>query len=162
LTTIRGEREEDLDAIADLIARAFAGMPFSDGTEVGLPAALRADGAVTVGLVAEREGRVVGQATFSPVTIDGRASAWHGLGPVAVEPDLQGQGIGTALIEDGLKRLKELGSAGCVVTGSSYYRRFGFFNSERMRIEGYPPTDFMVLPFAEEADGLVAFHPAFD
>lgn len=161
MLTIREERDADFEAIADVIARAFAPMPFSDGTEAELPAALRAEGAVTVGLVAELDGRVVGQVMFSPVTIDGRPSAWHGLGPVAVDPDLQGQGIGTAMIEEGLKRLPALRSGGCVLTGSSYYRRFGFYNSERMWIVGYPPADFMILPFGEEADGVVAFHPAF-
>jgi putative acetyltransferase len=80
----------------------------------------------------------------------------------SVAPDLQGQGIGTALIEDGLARLRALGSAGCVLTGSGYYQRFGFRNSERMRVEGYPATDFLVLPFGEVAEGVVAFHPVFE
>ena len=98
---------------------------------------------------------------ISPVTIDERPSDWHALGPVAVAPGRQGEGIGEALVSEGLKRLRALGSAGCVLVGSEYYRRFGFDNSTAMWVEGYPAHDFLVLPFGEEAEGVVAFHPAF-
>ncbi len=158
---VRAEGPADHAAVAALIDEAFSPMAFASGGEAAIVAALRRAGGVTLGLVAEDAGQVVGQATFSPVTIDGRDSSWHALGPIAVAPERQGQGIGTALIADGLARLRALGSAGCVLTGSGYYRRFGFRNSERMRVEGYPPEHFLVLPFASEADGIVAFHPAF-
>jgi len=158
---VRDEGPADFAAIGALIERAFAGKPYASGTEAAIVVALREAGAVTVGLVTEADGRVVGQVTFSPVTIDGMPSRWHALGPVAVEPGRQGQGIGGALIEAGLGRLRAMGSAGCVLTGSGYDRRFGFRNSTRMRVEGYPAGDFFVLPFGDEAEGAVAFHPAF-
>ena len=158
---IRPERQADHHAIGALIDVAFAPMPFASGTESTIVSALRLAGAVSVGLVAEDDGEIVGQATFSPVTIDGVASKWHALGPIAVSPERQGQGIGGQLITHGLTELRAMGAAGCVLTGSGYYRRFGFGNSTRMRVEGYPPEHFLVLPFGDEADGVVAFHPAF-
>ena len=158
---IRDERAADFAAVGALIDAAFAPMDFASGTEAAIVVALREAGAVTVGLVAEEAGEIVGQATFSPVTVDGVASGWHALGPIAVAPGRQGQGIGGALIEAGLRRLRAMGSAGCVLTGSAYYRRYGFANSTRMWVEGYPPEDFLVLAFGDEAEGAVAFHPAF-
>lgn len=158
---IRAEGLADYAAVAALIEVAFAPMAFASGTEAAIVAALREVNAVTVGLVAEDGGRIVGQATFSPVTMDGRESNWHALGPIAVLPERQGQGIGGLLIERGLSELRALGSAGCVLTGSGYYRRFGFRSAERMRVAGYPPEHFLVLPFSEEEAGVVAFHPAF-
>lgn len=158
---IRAERRADFELVETVIEDAFAPMPFSSGTEAQIVTALREAEAVTVGLVADDDGEIVGQATFSPVTIDGQPSDWHALGPVAVAPGRQGEGIGEALVSEGLKRLRALGSAGCVLVGSEYYRRFGFDNSTAMWVESYPPEDFLVLPFGEEAEGVVAFHPAF-
>jgi putative acetyltransferase len=158
---IRAERAEDFEAVGALIDVAFAPMAFASGTEAAIVVALREAGAVTVGLVAEDRGEIVGQATFSPVTINGLPSRWHALGPIAVAPGRQGQGIGVALIEHGLAELRAMGAAGCVLTGSGYYRRFGFANSTRMRVEGYPPEDFLVLAFGEDAEGAVGFHQAF-
>jgi predicted N-acetyltransferase YhbS len=48
--------------------------------------------------------QVVGRIAFSPVQIDGASTGWHGLGPVAVRPKSQRQGIGSALIHAGLER----------------------------------------------------------
>lgn len=158
---VRPEQRADFGPVEVLIEDAFAPMPFSSGTEAQIVTALREADAVTVGLVADDDGEIVGQVTFSPVTIDGAESGWHALGPVAVAPGRQGEGIGEALITEGLSRLRALGSAGCVLTGSAYYRRFGFDNSTAMRVEGYPPEDFMVLAFGEQTNGVVAFHPAF-
>ena len=90
---------------------------------------LRAAHALTVSLVAETDGQVVGHIAFSPVTISDGATGWYGLGPVSVLPEYQQQGIGTSLINTGLSRLKALGGRGCALVGApNYYQRFGFRN----------------------------------
>ena len=157
---VRDEQGADRPAVALLIASAFAGRSYASGTEDLIHAALHDAGSVS--LVAEERGRIVGQAIFSPVTIDGHASDWHGLGPVAVAPDRQGHGIGTALVADGLGRLRSLGSGGCIVLGNGgYYRRFGFRSPAGLHAPGLPPEHFFVLPFGEEPTGAVSYHPAF-
>lgn len=160
---IRNEVAGDVAAVDALIAAAFAGKPYSDGSEAAVMAALRAAGAAVIALVAEQAGAVVGQVAFSPVTVDGRPSAWHCLGPVAVRPDVQRAGIGSTLIGAGLRRLEGIGSAGCVLLGDpAYYRRFGFRTGTGLTAPGYPPEYFMVLPFlAGTPAGAVGFHPAF-
>ena len=117
--TVREERAGEAAAIAGVIARAFAGAAHSDGSEARIVEKLRAAGALSVSLVAD-DGSVVGHVGFSPVDVAG-AQGWFGLGPVAVEPARQGQGIGAALIEEGLARLRAQGAAGCVVLGDPGY-----------------------------------------
>ena len=78
-------------------------------------------------LVAEAQDDPIGHAAFSPVTISDGSEGWYGLGPVSVIPSRQGEGIGTALVREGIARLCRLGAQGCVVLGEpGYYERFGF------------------------------------
>jgi putative acetyltransferase len=106
---------------------------------------LRADNAMTVSPIAEVDGNVVGHIAFSPVMIDGKDFGWLGLGPVAVSPCLQRQGIGQALVNEGLKQIRGLGAQGCVLVGDpAFYRRFGFENNPALRMEGIPPEFVMV------------------
>lgn len=160
---IRDEVPSDETAIHDLIAAAFRDVPQSHQTEPFIMAALRRAGALTVSLVAEKAGHVIGQAAFSPVTIDGKACDWYGLGPIAVAPERQRAGIGSTLIEEGLGRLHELGAGGCMLVGDpAFYRRFGFHNEPRLTLDGVPPEVFMILPLGKAVPaGKVAFHPAF-
>ena len=160
---IRDQQPEDDATVRQLVEDAFRGRPYSDGTEAPIVEALRAAGALTVALVAEDGGQIVGQVAFSPVTIDGAAGAWYGLGPVAVRPDRQGRGIGQALIREGLDRIRALGAAGCVLAGApGYYGRFGFAADPRLQSPGIPSQYFLVLPFGTEVPGgTVAFHAAF-
>ncbi|MFN8663891.1 MAG: N-acetyltransferase [Thermomicrobiales bacterium] len=124
---IRPESPADATAIHALTAAAFAGKPYSDGTEPYVIDALRADGALAISLVAEEQGEVVGHVAFSLVSIADEPGTWYGLGPVSVAPSRQRQGIGTALIETGLAQVRDLGAEGCVLLGDpAYYRRFGF------------------------------------
>lgn len=160
---IRHERLEDKEAIAALIMSAFAPAEHSSGSEAGIVEQLRNAGALTLSLVAEEDGEIVGHAAFSPITIDGRSIGWFGLGPVAVRPDRQRQGIGDRLISHGLEMLISYGSAGCVVLGEpGYYGRFGFVADERLRYPGPPPEYFQMLAFGRDRpNGTVAYHPAF-
>ena len=161
---IRQEQESDYSAIADVTARAFAGMEHSDQTEPEIIERLRASDVLSLSLVAIEDGTLIGHAAFSPVTIDGAHDGWFGLGPVSVEPGHQQKGIGSALIRTGLEQLRSSGAAGCVVLGDpAYYRRFGFERDGDLRYEGAPPEYFMRLNFIADQPptGRVDYAPAF-
>ncbi len=160
---IREETPEDIAAITELTIAAFATLEVSDQTEQHVITALRAAGALTISLVAEVEGKVVGHIAFSPVTIADGTTDWYGLGPVSVLPELQRVGIGKALISEGLARLKALGAKGCCLVGHpQYYSRYGFVNVSGLGIEGVPPEVFFALSFdGNYPRGEVTFHEAF-
>lgn len=160
---IRDERASDFDAITEITAAAFADCLHGNHTEQFIVKALRAAGALSVSLVAEEDGEVVGHIAFSPVRIEGEACGWYGLGPVSVRPDRQRRGIGSALIREGLERLKAAGGRGCLLVGEpGYYVRFGFGNLPGLVLEGVPPEVFMGLGFGEEIPrGTVVFHEGF-
>jgi predicted N-acetyltransferase YhbS len=160
---IRPEQFADADAIGRLTAAAFAGTPYGHNGEAGIVEALRADGALTVSLVATLGGEVAGHVAFSPVSIVGAAGGWYGLGPVSVDPARQRQGIGQALIRAGLDRLGALDAAGCVVLGDpDYYRRFGFTSDPAMHYANAPAPYFQRLILKGPAPrGEAVFHPAF-
>jgi len=162
--TIRPEQSADIAAIFNLTATAFRGRPHSAGTEPYITDALRDAGALTLSLVAEEGGVVIGHAAFSPVTISDGSAGWYGLGPIAVLPEWQGRGVGTALIREGLARLQAIGAAGCVLLGDpGYYRRFGFANDPALVYEGAPAQYLMALAFdSQMARGVVRYHTAFD
>jgi putative acetyltransferase len=160
---IRPESRGDEDVIGAVTERAFAGQPYSEQTEHLIVARLRAAGALTISLVAESDGEIVGHIAFSPVQLAGGEKAWYGLGPVSVRPDRQGEGIGTKLIRAGLERLREAGGNGCVVVGSpEFYPRFGFKHHAGVTYPDLPPQYLMILTLRGDApSGMVAFHPAF-
>ena len=160
---LRAEAPADLAAIREVTRAAFATLEISDHTESYIVEALRAAGALTVSLVAERDGRGVGHIAFSPVTISDGTPGWYGLGPVSVLPEHQRQGIGAALIREGLARLRRLGAAGCCLVGHpDYYPRFGFEHPADLAVEGVPPEAFFVLSFdGPVPQGTVSFHQAF-
>lgn len=99
---IRTETTADMEAITQVSMAAFKTLPVSNQTEQFIIHALRKAGVMTISLVAEIDGRVVGHIAFSPVTIADGATAWYGLGPVSVLPDRQKQGIGKALVKTGI------------------------------------------------------------
>lgn len=162
-TTIRPETPSDESAIEQVTRRAFLSHPHSHQTEQFIVRALRQDRALAVSLVAEEAGRVVGHIALSLVTISDGATGWYGLGPISVEPGLQGRGIGRALMEGGLAELKRIGANGCVLVGDpAFYARFGFANNPALVLEGVPPEFFLALRLgAASARGSVRFHPAF-
>jgi putative acetyltransferase len=121
---VREERPVDRESV-----RAVNEAAFSGPDEADLVRRLYDDDDALLGLVAEVEGQVVGHILFSrlPIeTVQGVVFA-AALAPLAVMPDWQGQGIGTALVREGLTRCRERGVAAVVVLGDSdYYGRFGF------------------------------------
>jgi putative acetyltransferase len=163
-TVFRSETDADVDAIAEVTVAAFKTLEISKHTEQFIIAALRAAGALTLSLVAEMEGRVIGHIAFSPVTISDGTRNWYGLGPVSVLPAYQRQGVGTGLIREGLARLKAMNAQGCCLVGHpDYYRKFGFTNMPGLVLEGMPHEVFFALSFDGQApQGSVAFHPGFN
>jgi putative acetyltransferase len=161
---IRHETSQDISVIEQIIIAAFDGKWYSDQTEHLVVNRLREAGAMSVSLVAEIEGKVVGHVAFSVVTINGIDQGWYGLGPVSVLPELQKQGIGSKLISEGLSVIREKGAKGCVLEGDpEYYQRFGFKAYPGLFYEGTPaPEYFMALPFYDDVpEGKVEFHKAF-
>lgn len=160
---VRSETHADVDAIGEVTIAAFETLEVSDHTEQFIIEALRAAKALTVSLVAEVDGRVVGHIAFSPVTISDGTPDWYGLGPVSVLPAYQRQGIGKALIREGLSRLRDLNARGCCVVGHpDYYRKFGFENVCGLVHEGVPQEAFLALSFdGHMPQGTVTFHEAF-
>ncbi|MDZ7596437.1 MAG: N-acetyltransferase [Thiobacillus sp.] len=160
---IRSETDADVDAISEVTVAAFESLEISHHTEQFIIAALRAAGTLSVSLVAEVEGRVIGHIAFSPVTLSDGTRNWYGLGPVSVLPAYQRQGVGKALIREGLARLKAMNAQGCCLVGHpSYYRKFGFINMPGLVLEGVPQAVFFALSFNGQApQGTVAFHEAF-
>jgi putative acetyltransferase len=160
---IRSETSADANAIAEVTAAAFRTMAVSQQTEHFIIAALRAAKALTISLVAEVDGRLVGHIAFSPVTMSDGSPHWYGLGPVSVLPECQRRGIGSALIREGISQLQALGARGCCLVGHpEYYRRFGFQNPRGLGHRGVPEEVFFALSFAGHVPhGTVEFHGGF-
>lgn len=160
---IRPESEADVHAIGEVTVAAFESLEISRHTEQLVIEALRAAGSLTISLVAESAGRVVGHIAFSPVSISDGTGNWYGLGPVSVLPEFQRQGIGKALIQEGLSRLQAMHAAGCCLVGHpGYYRKFGFGTTPGLGVDGVPPEVFFALSFdGHVPQGAVAFHDAF-
>jgi putative acetyltransferase len=160
---IRPENSADVAAIRSLVTAAFRDAPHSGGNEADIVDGLRTGGALTLSLVAEDEGRIVGHVAFSPVAVNAEDVGWFGLGPIAVLTDKRRRGSGAALVETGLRRLRELGGRGCVVLGDpAYYRRFGFESDPGLRFADVPSGHFQRLVIdGEPLRGVVSYHPAF-
>ncbi|MEP4198044.1 MAG: N-acetyltransferase [Aliishimia sp.] len=160
---IRPEEREDQQAIYTVTEAAFEGKPYADGTEAPIIDELRKDGDLTISLVASVAGKIVGHAAFSPALIGNASSNWYGLGPVSVAPDLQKQGIGQALIKEGLAMLLKQSAAGCLLIGDpNYYSRFGFRGDCGLSYEDLTPSLVQALAFGSSLpSGEVRFAPAF-
>lgn len=160
---IRNETDADVNAITEVTVAAFQTLEISNHTEQFIMTALRAAHALSVSLVAEADNRVIGHIAFSPVIISDGTSHWYGLGPVSVLPAYQRQGIGKALIQEGLSRLKAMGAQGCCLVGHpDYYTKFGFENIPGLVLEGVPQEVFFALPFTGHTpQGAVTFHDGF-
>ena len=161
---IRTETLDDIKGIEEVTLAAFTGLFSDNPTEHLMVSGLREAGALSLSLVAEMDGNIVGHVAFSTVMIDGKDLGWYGLGPISVLPGLQKQGIGSALIREGLAMLRTMGAKGCVLEGSpKYYQRFGFKSYPGLIYEFAPaPEYFMALPFDKEVPvGKVEYHKAF-
>jgi putative acetyltransferase len=161
---IRTETAVDLPTIEAVIVAAFLNAPHTSHTEQHIVNALRRAGKLTISLVAEIDDRIVGHVAISPVSISDGALGWFGLGPIAVLPEQQRHGIGSQLMREALRLLRDRGASGCVVLGEpEYYGRFGFRVAPDLVLTGVPPEYFQAIGFdASSAAGIVTYHEAFN
>jgi putative acetyltransferase len=148
LIEIREERPDDVAAVRDLNRRAFG-----QDQESNIVDALRANGAALLSLVATLNDRVVGHIMYSPLTIDGKLEG-AALGPMAVIPERQRQGIGSKLIEAGNQKLKDAGCPFIIVVGhADYYPRFGFrpASEHGIKCQWDVPDDVFMLLVLDQA-----------
>ncbi|CBA16463.1 N-acetyltransferase [Xanthomonas albilineans] len=161
---LRAERAADTAAIEALTLVAFFRVAHSRHDEQRVIERLRADAALTVSLVIEHEGYIVGHIAASPVTLSDSSRGWYALGPLSVGPGHQRQGLGTRLVREALAQLQALGAAGCVVLGEpAFYARFGFRQEPGLILPGVPVEGFQALCFGDRLLPVaeVAYHPAF-
>jgi putative acetyltransferase len=160
---IRAEMQADFKDIHEITESAFKDRPYADGDEHELIEKLRSVQALTLSLVAVDSGQLVGQITFSPATLSSGSQPWFALGPISVLPSRQGEGVGSKLINEGLRQIQELGALGCILTGDpDYYSRFGFDFSPQNVPENEPVEYFMLKVLkGQSPDGKFSFHGAF-
>lgn len=160
---VREELPQDAATIHDVTVAAFEHAPHTNHTEQFIVGALRSSGQLSLSLVAEHGGHVIGHVAVSPVTIADGSARWYGLGPISVAPEHQGTGVGTRLMERALVELRELGASGCVVLGDpAYYARFGFRAEPSLVLPGVPPEYFQALTFrGPPPSGVVTYHESF-
>lgn len=165
MTDIRAATPADLDAIVAVHHAAF-----DRPNEGDLVRRLVDAGHASISLVAvDEDDAVIGHVLFSPLTIesgdDGKAL---GLAPVGVLPDHQRQGIGHALIEEGIGACFVADARAVFVLGSpAYYAQFGFTKASAFELhdafEG--GNAFQVLPLTIDGlggyKGRVDYAPAF-
>lgn len=167
MVIIHPEEPQHAASVTKVEQKAF-GRP----AEADLCSRLRKRGAVTLSLVALENDQVVGHVLFSLVTIKGESQSLEavGLGPVAVLPDRQKQGIGSRLIRAGLEEIRQMGYPAVVVLGDPrYYTRFGFEPAARYGLRfpdpNVPADDFMALELRrgalEQSTGEVHYQPEF-
>jgi putative acetyltransferase len=162
---VRAETAADIDRTFLLVEAAFG-----NRLEADLVNALRRSATPQVSLVAEADGLVVGHVFFSPITIesDRPAPPVAQLAPLAVHPDYQRQGVGSALIRRGLAESDAMGWSAIFLVGDpAYYSRFGF-EPAGPRGFFYPGPHDPYLQWVElraEAlagvSGRIRLHPAF-
>jgi putative acetyltransferase len=160
---IRNETAADVPAIGAVTRAAFLNAPHTSHTEQFIVSALRRAGMLTLSLVAETGGSVIGHVAVSPVSISGGALGWFGLGPISVMPEQQCRGVGSRLMREALRVLREQGATGCVVLGElGYYSRFGFQADPNLILPGVSAEYFQAISFGSgRPHGVVSYHEAF-
>ncbi len=163
---IRPEQPKDESAIRDVLTQAF----HPSKGESSLVDQLRQQNAFTLSLVAVIDEVIVGHLLFTPATIVPQTPiALAALGPVAVLPAYQSQGIGSQLITSGLNTCQERGYEAVAVLGhADYYPRFGFVPSIEFGLKcewEVPEPVFMVKELKHgilrKQEGVVKYLPAF-
>lgn len=119
---IRDSVQSDLAAIELLYPDAFP-----DEDLLPLVGDLLRDAAIATSLVAVVDSQIVGHGVFTKCGVLGSSIEAALLGPLVVAPDWQRQGIGSAIVRVGLRRLQEEDvTIVCVLGDPAYYRRHGF------------------------------------
>ena len=174
MISIRSEKPGDIPAIRQVVSAAFSASEFGDNGEADLVDALRTNCDRCLSLVAvSNEAQVVGHILFSPATIVGDSIESRGmaLAPMAVAPGLQGTGVGTALINFGLRQLSDIHCPFVFVLGHpDYYPRFGFLPALEFQVThgfaGIPQSLFFLKLLDSNVktsicDGAAHYHSTF-
>ena len=165
MVNIRAASDADLTAICGVQEHAFGGPQ-----EARLVAMLHQAGKAVISLVAVRDGILVGSIVFSRVSIGGAPKELQALGlaPMAVLPELQRTGIGSELMDEGLKQCASAGYDAVVVLGDPrFYSRFGFSRASDYGLENEygAQEEFMVAEPRAGAlvgvEGLMQYAPEF-
>jgi putative acetyltransferase len=166
--TIRPESQDDEPGVRHVNERAFP-----TAAEADIVDALRANCPDVLSLVAEEQGRITGHILFSPATLATAGGELHGmaLAPMAVLPERQNRGVGSALVRAGLDLLRQRGCPFVIVLGHpTYYPRFGFEPAHRFGIrpqwDGIPEEAFMIsfldAPGDRPVAGVARYRDEFD
>lgn len=165
---IRQETQNDYGEIYNVVKAAFESAEHSDGNEQELVNALRKSESYVdkLALLAEVDGKTAGYIMFTKIKIGDATEL--ALAPLAVLPEYQRKGVGTALIKEGHRIAKELGYNYSVVLGSEkYYPRFGYKKASEYNIKApfdVPDENFMAFSLSEEKRnicGVVQYDAAF-
>lgn len=165
---IKQEQASDITAVDQVIKKAFASLPYSDHQEHLLVRRLRQSKEFIpeLSLVAELDGQIVGHILFTKAQVN--HTTVLALAPLAVHPDYQQQGIGSALVKKGHQLAQALQFPYSIVLGDpQYYSRFGYQAAKNWGI--LPPFDvpcnhFMGIKLIQSAPplhGTLAYSEAF-
>ncbi len=165
---MRKEKKNDYDEV-----RIVNDQAFSQPDEGRIVDKLRESCRDILSLVAVSDNKIIGHIFFSPVTIDIPTGFIKGMGlaPMSVLPEFQNKGVGSMLVNEGLRILKNMSCAFVVVLGhEKYYPRFGFERASKFRLkcqwEGVPDDVFMVMIIDESVmkgvSGIAKYRNEFD
>jgi len=165
---IREEEQKDYDSV-----RILNDLAFGQSAEGHIVDKLRKACKQTISLVAVSGEKIVGHIFFSPAAITHNEAHIIGMGlaPMAVLPEFQNQGIGSLLVKEGLRRIKETDCPFIIVLGHEhYYPRFGFERASifglKAQWEDVPDEAFMVMVLNKTAmagvSGVAKYRSEFD
>nr|WP_321459302.1 N-acetyltransferase [uncultured Cohaesibacter sp.] len=150
---IRRETAADFDAIMNVTLAAAKQHQIGQQNGYQTLTALRRSGQLTLSLVAEIEGTIVGHVAFCPVHVSGGDKGWYALGLMSVLPECQSQGIRKALIAEGIEMLRAMHGKGVAIVGDpDYFGPLGFMTAPQMsygrsNANNLLADDFMVMSF---------------
>lgn len=163
---VRPETAVDAEKVYEVEAAAFG-----RSAEADLVQKLQQSGIPLISLVATLNDEVAGHILFSPVTVKNESGEFTAvaLGPVAVSPNHQNEGVGSELCRTGLAACLQVGHQLVFVLGhAKYYPRFGFAPSAPLGLRcqfNVPDDVFMVTELVPGAlqnkQGTVYYHPLF-
>lgn len=148
MIAIRAEHHGDIKAINNILK-----LTYPTSMQLKLVNALRKNKHLSISLVALIDSEVVGYIAFSRVEINLRPGNGVCMDPLAVLPAFQHQGIGSALIREGIRACSRSGFGFVVAMGKpKYYKQFGFIHAEAYGLTNRYGTDgdFIAMELQED------------